>query len=484
MKRALVLFLAMMMLLSLAACNLLQGNPTEPTESPVPETKVPKPYTLAEMEALTVAKPGMTEDELRQVCVDYMKAQTNIVWTPSKDFSYKSQSKYVKLVPETLYGGMPYITVCQGSLYNFMHFYDERNGMLDVEKFESLEQDWTKVIANQCSGSTYWAWARVCNSITFKYCNNILPVNGYIFPEVIAEKLEGLAEYYPSGAGIENITSTKYEICPEIGDQGMYELYAQMKPADGLMHYDGWTTKKVEVTDEQGNVTTQTVPDKLSAAGHVIMCVDVHVVRNDDGSVNGKKSYAIIRDQTLSYDDVKTHYVELENGEMCKVYPNWDAKFSFDTLFSTGYLPFTMPEFLGASTDVPECYQYALSQPDFEERAEVEVATLELKDIKKNQSVTLGDSTTVDELTRIGLESNYPMSYNTVTVKSPAGEILYEGHVYTCTMNAYKVNKALDDYILDYDKLCELADGNNTVEISARVSTGEVLVAYSGKLAG
>ena len=463
MKKALIIFLVLAMLMSFTACTLedvlamigVPGTQTPPTEAPTdppvteppaPETNVPKPYTKAEMEALKVAKPGMTEDELRQIVLDYMRAQTNIIWTPSKNLSYYSQTKFMLIAEGNLAGGMPYITVCQSSLYNFMHFYDERNGMLDVEKLQAEKQDWKQIVANQCSGSTYWAWVRVSNSIQFQYCNRILPCNGYIFPDVIAEMLKDVTEYYPSGAGVESITSTKYEIVPAIGREGMYQLYAQMKPADGLIHYDGWTQK----TDKDGNVIERTP----SAAGHVIMCSSVPViVYNEDGTIDGSNSYITIRDQTLSLKPTK-----LENGVECDVYPNWDAVHTFDKLYSTGYLPFTLPEFVG------------------KDDVEIATVTATLNGSAPGTSVKLAD------LQKMKLDTNYPMSYHTITVKDAAGVVLFEDHIYSLKMNVYSVGKVLDKHILDYEALEALANGSNTVEVTTRVSTGEVLTAYTGTL--
>ena len=456
MKRAFLIFLVLAMLMSFTACTLddvmamIGGSapqtPTEsePTEPPAAKTDVPKPYTKAEMEALKVAKPGMTEEELRQIVLDYMRAQCYIVWTPSETFSYTSQTTFKKLYAGKLFGGMPYISERQSSLYAFMHFYDERNGMLDMEKLMSYDQ-WEGIIANQCSGATFWAWSRVSESVDFSYCNWILPAQGYIFPEKIHNILKDVDKYYYTDP--EQSTHTFYDVCEVLGEQAMYEMYKDMEPADGLVCYTAY--KKETAADG-------TVTKTPSAAGHVIMCSSVHVEYDANGNIDGAKSYATILDQTLAWKTTK-----LENGVDCDVYPNWDNEFSFHKLYVLGYMPFTLPEFTGAD--------------------DVELATA---GVVLNGAVP-DNSVSISELKKMNITSNYPISYYTVSVKDTAGAVLYTENVYVTAkgdINIKTIERVLNPHTLDEDTLKNLANGENTVEITVRVGTGEVLTAYTGVL--
>ena len=455
MKRTLLLFTILAMLFGMTACTIPgitkpteapttppEEQPTIPEVLPAAQTKVPNAYTMAELNSLPTAKPGMTEEELRQIVLAYMRAQCHIIWTPSIDFEYDSQSTHRSLFEGTLYGGMPYITNCQSSLYNFMHFYDERNGMLDMERLMSSKQPWQKILANQCSGSTYWAWARVSNSIKYGYCTYITPANGFVFAEGL-ELPVLFSKFYDNDP--ERCIDSFDDIAKPTGQQNMYQIYANMKPADGLVYFDSWYEEKVD-----GEVVR-----KNRQWGHVIMCADVYVEYNDDGTIDGKKSYALILDQTLGFTQTL-----LENGETANVYPNWEKPFTFDYLYRYGYLPFTLPEFAGTDP--------------------VEEATVTAQIGRKPIE---GESITMTEFYKMKLVANYPISYYTVILKNSTGGVLYSEHIYTLEMNAYDILSVLDTSILDQDRITELAnDGRYTLEITARVSTGEVITAYSGGL--
>ena len=62
---------------------------TEPAEETGKEEdglSVPKPLTRAEIEALPIASEGMTEDEMRKLCVDFYVLQGSFQWTPNETF--------------------------------------------------------------------------------------------------------------------------------------------------------------------------------------------------------------------------------------------------------------------------------------------------------------------------------------------------------------------------------------------------------------
>ncbi len=418
MRKALSIGIALMLCVTLLfGC----GGNSEPAETRAPavQTNVAKPLTQEVLDALPVASADMTVDELRQLCMDFMRYQVRIAWTPSKKFTFYSASTFVGLSAGNIYGGMPYISLASGSLYNFMHFYDERNGMLDIDALEALKQPMAEVIANQCSGSAYWAWSRVSNSLTWEYTYEMFPSRGcihvgdyYIDPEITNYK--------------EPVVLDTRDMCKENGEQTMFKAYALLQPADGVIYYRG------------------------KSGGHTMMISSKPVVvyKADGVTIDGSKSYVTILDQTLARTTSKQ-----ENGILMDGFGNEDKKFTFAKLFERGSLPFTIPEFIGQ---------------DPVEKANVSASHT-------------ADTVKVDELSQMKITSNYPMSYTTITVKNDKGKELFSEHLYTCGLNVYEFTP-VDASVTNLDGLRELADGKNTIEITARVGTGEVLTAYSGKL--
>ena len=45
---------------------------------------------LEQLAAIPVARPGMTEDELRQICVDYIKLETEFPFKLEEEFQRKA----------------------------------------------------------------------------------------------------------------------------------------------------------------------------------------------------------------------------------------------------------------------------------------------------------------------------------------------------------------------------------------------------------
>ncbi len=416
MKRTISILLALLsMLMLLVGC----GGGSTPKEEPAVETNVAKPLTMAEIDAIPIVSPDMTVDQLREIVCTFMRYQNSIPWTPSKKFEYYNNEKYNCWDVGTVGGGMPYIGSGQGSLYNYMHFYDERNGMLDIDAIEALKQPMYEIVTNQCSGSTYWAWARVCNSTKMGYSPNMLPTNGYLPLPLGTYYVDPKLTAYNDGL----VKLNTADVCVEHGEQKIFEGYACLLPADGLVHFLG----------ERG--------------GHVMMSSSkAVVVKKADGTIDGEKSYVTILDQTMT-----RHPSTQENGIKIDTLGGVDTKMTFKQLFKGGYLPFTLPEFVGQDP------------------------------VEKSETTSshTKDTITYKEFELLKVKSNYPISYVTVTVKNSKGKVLYSEHVYSCAMNVFEM-KALNNLALDTTELRSLANGKNTIEVSARIGTGEVPVVYTG----
>ena len=72
MKRLLSLILALTLMLPLAACG---GNTETPSETTVEKIKtdVAEPLSWDKINAIPIANDAMSEEELRQICLDFMR---------------------------------------------------------------------------------------------------------------------------------------------------------------------------------------------------------------------------------------------------------------------------------------------------------------------------------------------------------------------------------------------------------------------------
>lgn len=281
------------------------------------------PYTnLRErLDAIPFATADMTEDELRKICVDFIDLQSEMPYKLPYDVDayVESQKKRRTLRPGIVHAGTPYITVGSGSLYRFAEFYDEETGMI------APEADFLKVgrlFGNACSGSAAISWSRAINSARMGYttvfcaANGSLPVGDYKYDFSIPQFQRGDNPW------------TCRKICDNNGEQVLYEAYALVKPADG------------GVND-----------------GHVRMFVENPVVvRNEDGTIDGEKSYVAMSEQ-VCYTTNPNHVRIHPDGSHYIAQGGVHIKYTFENLFKTGYLPFTFAEFQGTKkVDAPRVW--------------------------------------------------------------------------------------------------------------------------------
>lgn len=422
MKRFLLLTVTLILLLAMAACGGNSNPPTtdpstEPTESKI-KTKVADPLSWDDIEAIPIANDSMTEDELRQICVDFMRLQLTFGWTPSHDVVYSNGSGKKGFLAGEAYGGIPYISVTMGNIYTAVRYVDPDNGVIDT----SAGPDVFRYFSNQCSGSTFWGWVRVSNTLKYSGTSNCIEANGCLR---IGDYIYDSSIYDFHKQKISTI-----DICKDNGTTTMYESYAKMKLADGLVTY--------QITDS-------------SSAGHVMMVSAVpNVVRNADGTIDGEKSTVTIMDQMRNWNKQTQ-----PDGTTYEIEGSLDVPWTFSRLFSAGYLPFTIPEFHNI---------------DPVEKGEVSI----------NYT---GSSVSVSKLASCKLTSNYAISDISLSVKDSNGK-----EVYTKTVSVYRngldtcyMPVSLSSVVLK-PLLNPYVDGKHTVEISARIGTGEKLVAFSGDL--
>jgi len=418
MKRLAALLLCLAVLLSTAACAGDSGETTGvPEESTAPAEVYPKIQQLLTWERLNafpVKNSTMSTDELRQLCVEFFRFTKNALWTPSESKQYiKSSNGPDEITKGTVYGGLPYVTLGTGNLYRLMDYIDEETGVVDVRGAMANP----KYFGNQCSIGSYWPWARVINSADFQWTYNMIAHNGFLplGPYTYDTSLPRFTDDY-----------TTEGVCKANGEQIMYQSYAQLLPADGL----------VQSVDEYG---------------HAVMCSSVAHVEYVAGTdqIDGEKSYITIIDQHGKWVE-RTN----ESGDVFYHKNYLDAKRTFSALFNAHYVPFTFGEFHG-------------SDP--------------VEETQCHFSFT-GDTITVSELFKSKVTANYGIADIYAIVKNSEGKEVYRHGIRCERAGQMEMEfKRNADYVAKWGTL-DVSDGNFTVEIVAQLGTGERPTVYTGKL--
>ena len=366
--------------------------------------------TWENINSFPIKSADMSTMELRMLCVEFLQFAKTALWIPDEDFSYirNKVGSQDKMFGGEVYGGLPYIGNASGNIYRLMDYMDEERGVVDMSEASKHP----KLFGNQCSIGSYWGWARVINSADYDWTFNMVASRGFIpvGPVTYNEEITSFSQ------------EDTAQICEKNGEQILYQSYAKMLPADGLI-------------------------SSHPAGGHVVMCsVAPHVEYLSDGTIDGENSYLYITDQ-------HQRWVEKENSEgIAYQHKNYiNRKFTFQALFKGKNIPFTFGEFLG--TDPVEETECTFGHT--------------------------GGEITVEQLKNTPVTANYGISDVYVFVSDADGEILF----YKAARAPKAGRKTLDFsttvYGATFDKY---ADGKHTVEIVCQLGTGERLSLYTGTL--
>ena len=438
MKRWIALLLCMVTVFSLVACGGAAGG-EEVTEGPVPETTKAKDYStfagiVADPKswydafmALPIANDQMTEQELRQLCVDAFKANMTFEWTPNAPivYTYELLDRYsdVNLPTGIAYSGLCYCTgvtggTC-GTLYKVLNYYDVETGVLDTE---AMGENVLNIISSACANGAIQGWNRVspdhgAKGMNFSACEtNVVPVGPYTY------------EAYTYNYKWTTRTASN-EIIAANGEEVMYESLALTHIADGVYSSSAW---------------------------HVMMVSqDPVVVRGADGKIDPEASYLYVHEQGAGGTKSDKYNYNQPNGVAMRPLGTIDNKYTFKQLIEKGYVPFTLKEFIGEATVKP---------------GEAWVG-------KENEKLENGTEMTAQELFGKQLCTNYTLCTIQVQVKAPDGTMLvrYNPHVNTSpTTKSVSLTSALRQ-----ERLAPYADGKNTIHIYAQLANGEFLEAFS-----
>ena len=380
------------------------------------------------IDAFAVKSKDMSIQAMRQLCADFFRFSKQAQWICDHDVEYicNASGTQDRMEEGQIYGGLPYTDLGTGNVYRTLDYMDE-NGVLNVsgainkKKFNKVYPFETfRNFGNQCANSAYVGWGRVINSADFNDAATMLQAKGFlrVGPYKYDDALSVYKEAYNT-----------MDICRENGEQTMFESYAAMELADGLVNF--------------------------TTAGHVVMCtVAPVVVRNADGTINGEESYLCITEQTQKWTEQVT-----QGGQAYLMKSSVDDKRTFAKLFEKGYLPFTFAEFLGKHP------------------IEDTVCQLSYK----------GDTITARELFKTHITSNYGILDAYATITDNEGKALYHHAVRCLRFDCKDLHFAR--YALDEKEHNNVdarglfpAPGVYNVKIDVQLATGEKPTVYVGKL--
>jgi len=396
--------------------NSCVENTTEEEKELSLEGVICEPLTWERINAIPVATPEMSTEQLRQICVDEMNLQLSFGWTPNTSFTYwqwRGKNPTRDMKRGTAYGGLPYISYQTNSIYRVMHLYDEKTGVLDTA---TLGDNFCYLMGNQCSGTTAWGWARVSTTIDWSGTEEIFPTHGAYPIGDYTYEYEDMDNFY-------NKKRFSADIIAANGEEVVCEAYAKLQPADGIMWY-------------------------RPIGGHVQMATRRPVVvRNEDGTIDREQSHGFFQDQQGNRKDIQQ-----KNGTTLSVMAGIEHELTFKKLLEDGYLPFEIAELSG--------------------RKKVERSHLDCS-CKK-------DSVTYEELQEMEFSCNYIFSDLTIRIFDKDGNEIYKGFS-CCQEEALTWRKCslakTKLFTPDYRELCV---AGNSVQIDARIGSGELLTAYKG----
>lgn len=387
----------------------------------------------------------MTVDEMRQLCVDFFEYSKTFLWTPDESIEYvrnKNDSNDT-MSQGTVYGGMPYVGNASGSPYRYMDYVNPETGLLDMKKFmpavgtaDTLPMEALLYFGSQCAKTAGLGWGRVINSANYRATSYLLPANGVILLgdiEMDQTKTSWSANYRTT------------QVCQENGKQRMFEAYAQLRKADGMVYY--------------------------TTAGHVVMAYsDAVVVRNPDGTINGDESYVMIIHQAQKWSAQENEY-----GDQYQMKSSINGKTTFTKLYNESYVPFTFAEFV--SGDPVEVTTLTLTQGE---------NTLLSGTIREEDRAFVADATleemTFTDLCDVRIDANYGVTDAYIIVYNARGQELYKHAVRNSSSLQYIKMAASGDKV-DTWEYGKLEQGKvYQAELVVQLTTGERPILWSGDL--
>ena len=414
MKRLIAFAILSALCLGMIGCSA----PTEPADTtpttPVdtfPYPKINQKLTWDAINAFPLKSSDMTEEELRQHCIDFFLFAKTALWIPNSDWSYQKTEtgSTDEMTKGLVYGGLPYIGNSGGNIYRLMDYLNEETGVVDMT--EPMLNP--KQFGNQCANGAGWAWARVINSAKYGSTFTMVQSNGYL--------RVGPYTYDDSIIRFQDGVYNTADVIRDNGAEVMFQSYAALKKADGLVNY--------------------------VSAGHVMMvCTDPVVVYTEDGAIDPSQSHLYIHDQHSAWSEATN-----EAGDTFQHKNYINKRFSFAELLAESYIPFTFAEFLG--TDPVEETQCEFNHT--------------------------GETINATQLNAGSVTSNYYISDIYAIIRDSNGN---EQHRIVQRAGKVGLTELNFNRLVTSSALEPFADGSHTVEIICQLGTGERLTLYTGQL--
>ena len=254
----------------------------------------------------------MTDAEILQTRRDaaesYIRSVSTVRWRSDTDLSYThtaSSTNPFMIVAGRLYEGIPYsyAGASLGAWLDHPGTMDDKGVYnmtgLSVELLGGTST--TSRLGIDCSGTVNRSWQSVGAAVRAESTNAMTVAKGFL----------RVGEYKSPDSTYQNTVTD----CKENGTVVMYAAYALLQKADAVVMYNG-------------------------KSGHAMFVVDVHVIRDGSGNIDGSQSTVTVIDQNGIMRENKKYYDEAA-GEDVYVCLRVDYDFTFAKLFQQGYLPVT-----------------------------------------------------------------------------------------------------------------------------------------------
>lgn len=254
-------------------------------------------------------------EERRKTAYEYMLKSTTLLWRPTEEIFYTTQSDVTPseakesvqftLYPDRIYHGVPY-SYAGGTSEAFLDYAIEQdeNGvyLIDGLTWENISGgSGAGRIGNDCSSALIQSWGQLGEAftgtttgyLTEKY--GFLPVGDY---KSVYDKFEDTGD-----------------IVKENGEQAIYRAYSLLKLADGVVK-------------------------RASNSGHCRMITEVNTVYLPDGTIDGENSTMTMIEQTVgSFKKGATYFDEKLGCDVYKV--GIEQTFNFAAMAKAKYIPIT-----------------------------------------------------------------------------------------------------------------------------------------------
>lgn len=255
----------------------------------------------------------------RRTVEAYMRKMATLVWRCPEDILYTTAKDTLpqdagkarlQLYGGRLYRGIPYSFACC-TLDNFLDFTGapDRDGV-----YHPAGLNWqllsgtgatTARLGNDCSSSVTRAWSQVGAQVAMTSTQFMVRDRGFL----------PVGDYRSDPA--DNTHSDK--TVAENGRAVMFEAYALLQTGDAVVC-------------------------RAASSGHVMLAVEVRVVRTPAGTIDGTASSLTVLEQSREFFKKGEFYFDETLGENVYAWYGLDKVYTFDQLFEIAYLPVTCRE--------------------------------------------------------------------------------------------------------------------------------------------